>query len=407
MPGSVLRKRLALAVLRAGLVGAALSGIVAFAGTSDARTSPTPSAALTARLAELQRPQTPSDVLPSGLELPAEGQGTIIPALTRLVATPAGVSIYLAVFTPGRGSLPLWRPSLGDQVSLVSVTPNGAELTEPVPAVDLSNGRSVGILGSGSQRGPDYYVGIVPDGVARVAWTFANVNGKDPYHVTAQAANNVVVAPFRAGTPFLLRVTWYAAGGAVVPTSDSALLHAIATRENIKRGRIIRRDARIRYRPASALLAAFAVFNVTSRTGVKVGGLTISHPALSSLPLAILSITGHARNPRFDPELDPKDIRQATTRSGIRAWIIPGARSLCVAVVDKPHFPRLFGGTGAAMGCSRDVASALSRGAGISGDNWHYGVLPNTKPTLTIPAGPDAHKTIRPPDGVYIYRTGG
>ena len=256
-------------------------------------------------------------------------------------------------------------------------------------------------LGRVLSPAPILFVGIVPDGVARVAWTFANVNGKHPYLVTAQAANNVVVAPFHAGTPFLLRAAWYAADGAVVPTSDSALMHAIAARENIKRERIIRRDAHIRYRPASALLAAFAVFNVTSRTSVKVGGLTISHPALSSLPLAILSITGHARNPGFDPELDPEDIRQATTRSGIRAWIIPGARSLCVAVVDKPRFPRLFAGTGAGMGCSRDVASAVTGGAGISGDNWHYGVLPNTKPTLTIRTGPHAHKTIRPPDGVY------
>jgi hypothetical protein len=419
MLGSVLRKRLALAVVRAGVFGAALSGIPAiagaFAGTSDAQTSSGPSAALTARLAVLQRPQTPADVLPSGLKLPTRGQGTIIPALTRLVATPAGASVYLAVFTPARGSLPLWSPSLGDQVSLVSVTARGAELTEPVPAVDLSNGNDVGIVGAGSrypyQLAPDYYVGIVPDGVARVAWTFANLQGKHPYLVNAQAANNVVVAPFHSGTPFLLRVTWYTADGAVVPTSDAAALHAIAARQSIERERIIRQDARIRYRPASALLAAFAVFNVTSRTGVTVAGLTISHPALSSLPLAILSITAHAGNPRFDPELDPKDIRQATTRSGVSTWIIPGARSLCVAEVDKPRFP-LFAGTGAGMGCSRDVASAVSDGSGVSsgypgGITWHYGVLPNTKPTLTIRTGPHSHKTIHPPDGVYIYRTGG
>ena len=257
MPGSVLRKRLAIAVVWAGLFGAALTGIaaiaVAFAGTSDAQTSRGPSAALTARLAVLQRPQTPSDLLPSGINLPALGQGTIIPPLTRLVATPAGASVYLTVFTPARGSLPLWSQRLGDQVSLVSVTASGAELTEPVPAVDLRNGHSVAIIGPGSQPGPDYYVGIVPDGVARVAWTFANLNGKHLYLVNAQAANNVVVAPFHAGTPYLLRAVWYAADGAAVPTSDSALLHAIAARQNIERARIIRRDARIRYRPASAL----------------------------------------------------------------------------------------------------------------------------------------------------------
>lgn len=65
------------------------------------------SAALTARLAVLQRPQTPADLLPSGVELPAAGQGTIIPALTRLVATPGSARLYLAVLTAARGSPPL------------------------------------------------------------------------------------------------------------------------------------------------------------------------------------------------------------------------------------------------------------------------------------------------------------
>jgi len=410
MLASGLRERLGLAAVSAALFAAALSGIPAIAGalagTPDGHTGADPSSALTARLAVLQRPQTPPDLLPPGVKLPAEGQGTIIPSLTRLVATPAGASVYLAVFTPAPGSLPLWSPSLGDQVSLVSVTAHGAELTEPVPAVDLSNGKNVAIVGPGLQAGADYYVGIVPDGVAQVRWTFANQQGKHPYLVSAQATNNVVVAPFHSGTPFFVRAAWYTADGAVVPTSDSALLDAIAARQRIERGRILRRDSRIRYRPAGALLAAFAVFNVTSRTGVKVGGLTLSHPALSSLPLAILEITGHARNPGFDPELDPKDIRQATTPSGVSAWIVPGARSLCVAIVDKRRSP-LVSGTGAGMACSRNVVAAVAEGSGISSNGWHYGVLPNTKPTLTIRTGPHSQKTIHPPDGVYIYRTRG
>jgi hypothetical protein len=142
---------------------------------------------------------------------------------------------------------------------------------------------------------------------------------------------------------------------------------------------------------------------------VRVGGLTISRPALTSLPLAILSITRDPGNPRFNPELDPNDMRQATTRSGVSVWIIPGANSLCVAQVDKPRFP--FMGTGGGMACSRDVASAVSDGSGLTsgapgGVTWHYGVLPKTKPTLTIRTGRHSHKIIHPPDGVYIYRTG-
>jgi hypothetical protein len=57
----------------------------------------------------------------------------------------------------------------------VSVTAQGAELTEPVPATDLTDGNSVAIIDASSrypyQLSPEYYAGIVPDGVTRVAWT--------------------------------------------------------------------------------------------------------------------------------------------------------------------------------------------------------------------------------------------
>jgi hypothetical protein len=62
------------------------------------------------------------------------------------------------------------------------------------------------------------------------------------------------------------------------------------------------------------------------------------------------------------------------------------------------------------MGCSRDLASAVTNGAGLTVGNpgrttWHYGVLPNRQPTVTIRTGSHSHRTIHPPDGVYIYRT--
>lgn len=408
----VLRSRGALAVVGAALLcWAVLVGVPgiqgASAGTPHAQPVPGASAALSGQLAILRRPQTPADMLPSGLNLPRFGQGTVVPALTRLVATPAGDDLYLVVFTPARRTTTtLWSPKLGDQVGLVLVTGNRAEITGATPAVNLTNGNGVVTIDAGS----GYYAGIVPDGVARASWTFANVQGEHRYSVNAQVANNVALAPFHPGTPFLLRATRYAADGTVVPTSDKALRQAIAARQNIQRRQIIRQDARLRSRPAPALLAAFAVFNVTSRSGVKVAGLTISHPRLTSLPLAILSITSRAGAPgRFAPELDPGDIRQATTRTGVSVWIIPGARGLCVAEVDQSRFP-FPGGTDGGMSCSRDLASAVANGAGLTSgypgrNTWHYGVLPNTQPTLTIRTGSHTHRTIRPPDGVYIYRT--
>jgi hypothetical protein len=387
-----------------GLVGmSAVSG--ASGGATDPASASSPAAALIERLAVLQRPQTPSDELPVGVRLPRIGQGALIPALTRLVATPTGADLYLAVFTPARGSPPFWSASLGDQVSLVCITGRTATLTAPVPAADLTDGGHVAVIGASSQ----YQVGIVPDGVARVTWTFANGRRRHRDVVSAQATNNVVVAPLDPGSPFLLAATWHAADGSVVPTSDVALRQAIAASQNAQREQLIRQDTRIRFRAAPPLLRAFAVFRVTSRTGVKVAGLTISHPGLSSLPLGILSMATLAGNRRSGPELDPRAIRQATTRAGVSVWIIPGARSLCVAEVDEPRFP-LPGEGSAGMGCSRDIASAVADGSGLTsgspgGVTWHYGVLPTTKPTLTIRTGPHRQRTLHPPDGVYIYRT--
>jgi hypothetical protein len=214
-------------------------------------------------------------------------------------------------------------------------------------------------------------------------------------------------APFQTGTPFLLRATWYAADGSRIPTSDSALRHAIAARDNILRKRALRDDARNSYRPSPAVLADFAVFGVTSRRGVTVGGLTISHPRLSSVPLPILELS----SPRQPTQLDPKDMRQATTRSGVSVWIIPGRQGICVAALDEPTSPVVSrSGSGSAAGCSGSVALAEAYGSGFtsccsSRFSWHYGVLPKTHPTLTIRTGPHTHNTIRPPDGVYIYRT--
>ena len=151
-----------------------------------------------------------------------------------------------------------------------------------------------------------YEAGIVPDGVARVRWTFANATAKRTYVVDVPASNDVAITPFHAGTPFLLRATWYAPDGSVVPTSDSALRHAMAARDKVRAQRIARQDERSSFRPPPGTLADFAVFGVTSRSGIRVGDLTISHPRLSSVPLPILQLT----RPRARMQFDPSDMRR-------------------------------------------------------------------------------------------------
>lgn len=368
---------------------------------------------LIARLAVLRRTQTAADVLPAHLKL-VHPQGKIIPSLTRLVAAPAGAKLFLVVSTPATGPRSLWSPTLGDQVSVVTVTKRGATQSPPIPSVDLSNAQEVtpgGVVTPGAGPGPTrpllrdaYDVAVVPDGVSRVRWTFTDVSGKPGHVLDANLINNVAYAPLHR-TGFLLRATWYAADGSVIPTSDRALRRANATRQNGLRAAMIRRYARYSYRAAPALLADFAVFAVTSRTGVRTStGLTISRPRLSTLPYPIVNFA----DPNQPPQLDPRNIRQITTPSGIRVWVIPGQRGLCIAALDRLPFAVHSGiATGAGEACSANLTQAETTGTGLTsgrpgGATITYRVLPKSKPTVTIRTGPHTHRTVTPPYGIYV-----
>jgi len=100
--------------------------------------------------------------------------------------------------------------------------------------------------------------------------------------------------------------------------------------------RAARYDARHSYHAPAALLADFAVFAFTSRTGVRTpGGNIISHPPLATVPLPILRLASPDRR----LQLDPKDMRQVTTPSGVRVWITPGRRGVCIGEVDRALGP--------------------------------------------------------------------
>jgi hypothetical protein len=253
-----------------------------------------------------------------------------------------------------------------------------------------------------------YDVAVVPDGVAQVRWTFGDIAGKPGRVVDAPAADNVAVVPYMrsAGEARLVRAAWFASNGRAIPTSDQALLRAIAARKAVLSARIVRYDARHSYRAAPALLADFAVFAVTSRTGVRTAaGNIISHPRLSSVPYPILEIA----TPNEPPQLDPEDMRQVTTRSGVEVWIIPGRRGLCLAALQQSRLPGLIGG-GAGEDCSGTLARAESEGAGFTsgrpgGVTEIYEVVPKGR-TITIRTRRGTRKTIYPPDGVYVGQNG-
>jgi hypothetical protein len=373
-----------------------------------------PAQGLIARLAVLRRAQTAADVLPSALHLPRFSRGgVIIPSLTRLVALTPNAKLFLVVMTPPGGPRPaLWGARFGDQVAIVAVTAAGASESVGIPAADLSNADQLeaalgGTSVAASARTDE--VGIVPDGVARVSWTFAALSNRG-FHpgrvVSLPVSNNVAVVARDKSTAVLLSARWYAADGTRVPSSDRALRQATAARDATIRRQIIRQDARTRVRPSPAIVADFAVFTVHSRTGVRIpGGTVISKPSLTTVPLPILQITS-GRQP---PQLDPEEMRQVTTRSGFQFWVIPGQRGLCVAFVDSPR-PPLFGG-GAGEGCSVTVSATTSLGGGLSsgypgGRSVSVRLLPNTHPTITVRSRDGHRRTIRPPYGIYVTHTG-
>jgi hypothetical protein len=389
---------------------------------SSAGPAATPAAdALIAKLAVLRRPQTSADRLPRNLEINRGPAGTIpagrrlgmiVPSLSRLVATLPGARLYLVVTTPVGGDLPIWSASLGDQVTIVAITGHGVTETPGYPAVELPDASEfirAGITpapgGAGARTPwPDAYdVAIVPDGVARVRWTFANQAGAPGRTITAAVRNNVAITHLTASTAVLLRATWYAADGRVVPSSDAALVAAEATRTASQREQALRQAEHQHVTLPAGLLDAFAVFTFNSPNGTRIrSGYVVSHPPLSEIPLSILRMSTSG-------QLDLRQARHVISPSGLDMWAIPGTNGLCVFATDRTRGPYGRISNGAGGGCSPSVRNAESEGSGFSSTGATgsiiYGIIPKTMHTVTIPTGVYTHTTIHPVDGVYITPT--
>lgn len=387
-------------------------------------TLPAPAAgtgALVAKLAVLRRSQTAADHLPAKLHLTTLGQTespTIIPSLSRLVATPSGAKIYLVVTEPARGSDALWSPSLGDQLNIVAITDSGAS-TEGAgyPAADITDPTNVYLAGlkpaigdqlNVTQRIADAYdVTIVPDGVARVRWTFATRTGGVGPVVTVPVTNNVAITKLTAATTVPLHATWYAADGHVVPTTSAARTRALATKTATRRRTALAAATRSHISAAPAILHAFAVFDFDSRSGTRTAnGYVISHPTLAQLPLMLLP----GRLGRGQ-QLDLRDVRVVVAPSGQTLYVIPGANTICLFVVDNVHLPAGRSSSGASGGCAASLTSALTDGAGetASGGGMQgsmvYLVLPRTTRDYKLQIGAHASRVIHPVDGVVIAHT--
>jgi hypothetical protein len=417
----------ALACAIALAIGAvALTSLHHRGGSAPALTGPaaTPAAnALISRLAVLRRPQTAADRLPAHLVVNPGAvvgdqihQGTIIPSLTRLVATRANIKIYLVVTTPTSGPQALWQPSQGDEVAVVSITPHGATQSAGYPAAELSDSAelvSAGFLRpahrsartrAGALRRA-YDVAIVPDGVARVRWTFANSGDGAGRTVSASVINNVAITPASKSTAFVFRAAWYASDGIVVPSSAKVIDQAIAARNATETRQALAQAERQHVSAPPQLLAAFAVFSFKSPTGTRTpDGYVIAHPPLSKLPLNILTLGGPSAE-------DLRQVRSVRAPSGLEMWVIPGSNGICVDSIDPPTIglDGQLRSRGSGGSCSANLQRAIADGAGEDADNQHgavqYSVVPRTVHTIKIQITIRTSRTIHPVDGVYIGRT--
>lgn len=377
--------------------------------------------ALIAKLAVLRRPQTTADQLPAKLHVTTLGQTgppTIIPSLSRLVATPSGAKIYLVVTEPVRGGGALWSPLLGDQLNIIAITASGVS-TEGAgyPAADIADPMNVYLAGlKAPTRGPinraqriadAYDVAVVPDGVARVGWTFATRSGGTGPVVTVPVTNNVAITKLTATRTVPLHTVWYAADGRVVPTTAAARTRALATQTAARRRAALAAARRSHVTATPAILHAFAVFGFDSRSGTHTtNGYDISHPTLAQLPLTLLP-GGLGRG----QQLDLQDARRVVAPSGQTLYVIPGANTICLFVVDTAHLPYGGSSSGASGGCAGSLALALKDGAGetASGGGTQgsmvYAVVPRTTHDYKLQTGVHTFRIIHPVDGIVVAHT--
>jgi hypothetical protein len=367
-------------------------------------------AGLRAHLAVLRRTQRPSDVLPACCHPESALDGQIIPRFSRLVATVSGARFYLVVTRPATPPKLLWSPDLGDQVAIVEIAPHTVAETAGIPAADLNDPSQVtGLAG--------YAVEIVPDGVARVRWSFANPYGGSDHILKLAARNNVVVGyePRDVNTQFLQHVTWYRANGTVAPTSLAALHKATAAQEAPKRAQDLHYELTHSYPAPQQLLEKFSIFKITSRTGEQVAhSMTILHPRLSSFSEGMLE----ASDPAPYEHMDLLALREVLTPSGT-ILVIPGQQGLCVVLVRPERLTGLI--QGGASGCDgaglvRAESTGVAFSSGGEGQSTTVGIVPDSQHTVIVHTGgralgnsmgPSRTRTVRPIYGVYVLRSAG
>ena len=281
--------------------------------------APSSLGAIEAKLAILRRPQTAAD---RGVKsLPG------IARLTRLAAT---------VDTTTAGRLRVWvvvdrlpiHPSKvrPEYFARAAVTANGGQIRNAsvsVSAAQLGAPSAVasGLLTAAGAVDPSVgvTVGLVPDGVTRVKWTFSGVGFgvQHPHPVTvyARVQNNVAVAPVVPRQGLLVHSVSYGAGGSVIASAGADA----ATRQQLQKIRAINAG---RHRPiAPELLAHYSLFSAVPAVDL-----------VRDQTLLAAYIDGGGIGGGLG--LNYWDIRYVGSLKGVDGrglWVVPGARGVCIS----------------------------------------------------------------------------
>ena len=326
------------------------------------RGAPSSLSALEAKLAILRRPQTPAD---GGVKaLPG------IARLTRLAAT---------VDTTTAGRVRVWvvvdrlpihpskvRPEYfaraavtgnGGQIRNASVSVSAAQLGAPS---DVASGL---LSGSGAvDPNVGVTVGLVPDGITRVKWTFSGagfgVLHPHPVTVYPRVQNNVAVALVVPGQGPLVHTVWYGAGGSVIASAGTDA----ATSRELQEIRAINAG---RHRPiAPELLAHYSLFSAVPAVNL-VRDQTLLAPEISG---------GFG-----DLGLNYWDVRYVGSVTGVDGrglWVVPGARGVCIS---DPQ-----GATGCGVLSKQGPAGITGPLTGAGSRETLSGLVPDGNSTVTL-----------------------
>jgi hypothetical protein len=103
--------------------------------------------------------------------------------------------------------------------------------------------------------------------------------------------------------------------------------------------------------------------------------------------------------------LDVHQIRQVRLAGGVRFWVVPSRRGLCLYSQDPPPWNDTFGG------CTVRLAQATGAGNSINlhlrdGKRIVAGVVPDTNQTLRVRTATGTIRSVPVIDGLYVVPTG-